>query len=794
MNSKTQHYIKSAWNNFRHNKWYISLMVFSLAIGMFCFIIASIYVDFEYTRNSNHKDSDRVYRLMVEMVEDGRHTYLPSSFASEIGEMHPEIESVSLLDIVSGGELYLTVNEEDYIKERSCYYADEGFFDVFTFPLKFGSQANAFSEINNVVISSNLSEILFKDENPIGKSINIHKKGVFQVSGVIDNVPAKSLLNPGIVFTREQLYKDNPRRKDSWVNFTHVKVMNGVNQDEFEANLFKTYKSLFPKGKFAGVFSESLNDTYWGRSHYDYAGGAQNSSFIGANKTLINTVGYFALGIMLCAIIGYLSLSLGLALKRSKEIGVRKVNGANRKDIQKQLLSESIFYTFWALLLTIVGIELTGEYFTELFGVPISIDYSKFGLLIELIVFTLITGILAGLYPAFVISKLNPVKILTGYNSPQSAGFGLKRVLLITQLIVTIILVFGTVVQIEQVKKMLSFDFGYNKESLLAFQIERDTKTQENYNAILNEIQSLEGVKRTSGGPFPYTMNGYRGLKYDNGDTLIQDDVALVLVANNYFDLMEIDIVEGDSFTESNVSSINSTCVINEALAKQLGGNIVGQIINFGDVNRTIVGVAKNYTDWGLSSPDADPRVFVVSEKNSFHSILIKHDGEHTAQLIRNLEAVWRSHERVISPKVINLETERDWTIDKEEKATMLTGFLSAMVFLLALLNLLGYSVMYSGSKLKNICIRKILGAKSSALFFHLIKPFFTSLGISLIVAIPIAYWLMGQYLNDYAVRVDLNPSQAILVSLVMFLAILLVVGFQFSKTSRVNPVEKLKK
>lgn len=793
MNSNTQHYIKSAWKNFIHNKWYISLMVFSLAIGMFCFIIASVYIDFEYTRNSNHKDADRVYRVMVEMVEDGRHTYLPYSFASEIGVLHPEIESVSLLDIVPDGELYLTTNEEDYIKEKSCYYADEGLFDVFTFPLKFGSQANAFSEINNVVISANLSEILFKDENPIGKSINVHKKGTFQVSGVFEDVPSKSLLNPGIVFTREQMYKDDPRRKDSWVNFTHVKVMNGVDQYELEENLFRTYKNLFPEGKFVGVFSENLNDTYWGYSYADYAGGAQNSSFIGANKALINTVGYVALGILLCAIVGYLSLSLGLSLKRSKEIGVRKVNGANRKDIQQQLLSESIFYAFMALLTTIVSLELTGDYFTKLFGVPIGIDYSKFDLLIELFVFTLITGILAGLYPAFVISKLNPVKILTGYNGPQSAGFGLKRVLLIIQLVVTIILVFGTVVQIEQVKKMRGFDFGYNKESLLAFQIERDTKIQENYTAILNEIQSLEGVKRTSGGPFPYTMNGYRSLKYDKGDTLIQDDVALVLVANNYFDLMDIDIVEGNSFTESNVPSIYSTCVINEALAKQLGDNIVGQVINFGDVNRTIIGVAKDYTDWGLSSPDADPRVFVVSEKNSFHSILIKHDGEHIAQLIRNLEAVWRSHERVISPEVINLETKKDWTVDREEKATTLTGFLSTMVLVLSLLNLLGYSVMYAGSKLKNISIRRILGAESLELFLHLVKPFFTSLGVSLTIALPIAYWLMNQYLNDYAVRIDLNPFQAAFVSSIMFLAVLLVVGFQLLKTSRVNPIEKLK-
>ena len=767
-------------------------MMFSLAIGMFSFVVASIYVSFEYNRNSNHKDADRVFRLMVEMEENGRHTYLPFSFASEIAERHSEIEAVSLMDGVRN-DLYLSINKQDYIIESSAYYADAGFFDVFTFPLKYGNEETALNDLNKIVISLSLSDKLFKGESPIGKIIYIHEKGDFFVSGVFDDVSPQSLLKPGVLFSHELLFAEQPERKRAWTNFTHVKAMPGVTQEELQASLFETYRSLFPEGEFKGIYSEKLMDAYWGHSYYDYADGVQHPSFSGADKSMINSIGYIALGIMVCAVIGYLSLSLGLSLKRSKEIGVRKVNGAGRYDIQKQLLMESIFYSFLALLITVVALEVTSDSLTQLFGVPIGIEYSQYGLLFKLTLFTLITGIISGIYPALVISKLNPVKILSGYSSPQGSGFALKRVLLVVQLVVTVVLVFGTLVQVQQVNKMLDFDFGYNKQSLFAFQIDRDSKISANYTAVLNEIRSLDGVLETSGGPFPFTINGYWNLKYDNGDTLIEDQVGLVYVAMNYFDLMQIPLVEGNDFTSPEVSSSTNSCIINEALARQLGGNVVGQIINYGNVNRTIIGVSKDYTDWGISSPDADPRVFVASNKNSFHSILVKHDGQHINEIESGMEGIWRSYENVLAPEITNLETEVDYSTAGVKRSAKLYGFLSTMVLILSMMNLFGYSVMYAGSKLKSISIRRVLGAETIELFTRLFKPFFISLIISLLIALPIAYWLMEQFLRDYAVRMSLGAVEGIVVGVVMTVLVLFVVGFQLLRVSNVNPIVVLK-
>ncbi len=790
MSLKASHYLRSAWVNFKSKKWYISLMICSLAIGMFCFIISSIYIDFEYNRNAHHQNADQVYRVMLNMQEEGRNTYLPNPFASELANRHAEVEAVSLLD-GTRKDLYLTVNDEDYITEESGYYADAAFFELFTFPLAFGNPNTALEDAKAIIISDRLAKVLFQNEMPIGKEVKIHNKGVFQVTGVLEKVPSKSLMKPEIIFSRELLYREQPRRKTGSVIFTHVKVTEGTRMEDLEESMFSTFKSLYPDvDRFTGIFTERIDEAYWGTSHYDYSAGAQFSSFFGADKRMINVVGYTTLGIMICAILGFLSLSLGLALKRAKEIGVRKVNGAGRRDIQVQLLSESVVYAYIALLFTVIALEVAGSYFSALFGVPIGISYTNSSLLIQLFAFTTILGLLSGFYPAIVISRLNPVKVLLGFNSQQGSGFFLNRLLLTVQLIATIILLFGTLVQTKQVQKFSNFDFGYNKENLIAFTFERQANHRDHMVSIMDEINSMEGVIEVSGGPFPYTFNGYYDFRYDNGDTLIEDRFALVKVQSNYFSLLDISILEGDDF--SNTAANSSDFIINKTLANRMGENPVGQLVNFAGRTGRILGVAEDYTDWGLSQPDADPRVFEVNNAE-VHSLLIKHDGQRTSALIDELEGQWRAYESVLNPSITNLSTEVDEMLADVQKSTVFSGFLTAMILVLALMNLVGYAVMYGNSKVRNISIRRILGAETRELFFRLTKPFFTALGLSLIIALPLAYWFMEGYLTDYTVRINLTWTDGLLVSLFMLCSILLVVGFQMLNLSRLNPVETLK-
>lgn len=788
---KTRHYLKSAFANLKRNKWYTALMVLSLSAGMFCFVVASIYLNFEFNRNSNHKFSDSVYRIMLRVKDSNRNTYLPVKFSTVLANLHPEIESVNLLD--RGNDVYVSANSEDYILEESVYYSDSQFFDVFTFPLKYGNEETALDGVKKVVISDKLSTLLFKDSNPIGEELIIHDKGTFLVSGVMDKVPTNSLLYPGIVFTRAQFFIDEPEVSEVWTTFTHIKVPVGMDQEEMEATLYKSYQGLTTDDRVDGVFSEKLSDAYWGTSFYDYSGGLQYSSITGANKQMIKTIGYVSFGVLVCAFIGYLSLSLGLSLKRAKEIGVRKVNGAERRDIKIQLLSESIFYALLSLLITTIALELTSSYFSNLFQVPMDVGFSQPLVLILLIGFSILTGALAGVYPAFVVSKINPIKVLSGYNSPLGSGFRLKQYLLVGQFVVTIILVFGVYVQRQQVRKMLSFDFGYNKQRVLTFST-HNNNIRQNFSAVLEEIKQINGIESISGGPFPFTINGYSEFMLDKGDTLLKDEVGRVIVDNNFFEIMEIPIVSGQSFMGmTSEIALSQACIINESMATLLGDSPLGLTITYANEPRTIIGIAKNYTDWGLSQPEADPRIFLPTDKANYHSVLLKYEGTKSADIIPQLEAIWRNYERVIVPDVRDLEAKKDYSTADLIQITTLFSFLAGVVLLLSFLNLLGVSLIFASSKIRNISIRRILGAQTIELFFRLSKPFVIALSISLFVALPISYWLMKSYLNNFAVRINLDLSQGIVISCGMLLALFMVIGYQTLRFSKVDPVDILK-
>jgi len=783
----TRHYLKSAINSFKRNKWYTLLMVVSLSAGMFCFVLTSIYINYEFSRNTNHEHADKVYRVMLRFGETGRNIYLPLDFAERLSELNPNIMSVSTLD--RGKDEYLSADGEFFVKEEDVFYAGPEFFEVLTFPLKYGNKTEALVGPKNIVISNKLAELIFPGLNPVGMELTVHEKSVFQISGVLAPVSPLSVMNPGLIFTRAQRFKERPRTENTWTLLTHIKLKKDIDQKVLEANLYAKYKQLFTNERVTGVFTENLKDGYWGGSHYDY--GAQYSSLMGIDRQMVKIVGYVSFGVLICAFIGYLSLSLSLSLRRVKEIGVRKVNGAGRSDIRSQLMAESICYALLSLLATIVALELSENYFSNLFQVPIVLELTKPTIILSLVGFAVFTGIITGIYPALVVSKLNPVTILSGFSSPLGSGFKLKRLLLITQLSVTIVLIFCVLTLKQQVGKMQKFDFGYQKENMVSFGMD-NKNIKQNYLLIREDLKRIKGVQEISGGPFPFSVHGYRKMRYMSGDSLIEEQIGLVMATSNFFKAMNIPIVKGEGFDGYIDVPLNQSCIVNEAFVSFVGGNVLGTTIDYLNERRTVIGVAKNYTDWGVRQPKADPRIFLPTKDPKFHSLLIKLNGEKKAEARVQIEAIWRKYESIMEPKIRALDFE-EGSITNISKISELFSFLAVVVLILSLMNLFGFSVMFAGSKLKTIGIRRILGAETLELFRRLSIPFLISLSISLSVALPVAYFIMRNYLREFAVRTELNIFQGISVTVLMFLLLFLVTGFQLLRFSRVNPVDVLK-
>lgn len=783
-----KHYVKSALTNFRRNRWYTSLMVFSLAAGMFCFVLAQLYVNYEFSRNDNHEYAERIYQIKLRLGENGRNINPPLKYVEQLKSLFPNIEAVSMLD--RGKNEYITADNASFVKEETPFYANSDFFEVFTFPLKYGNKKEALKNEKNVVISERLADVLFPGIDPVGLDIMINEKGTFQIGGVLKSVSNLSVMNPSVLFTRAQRHKERPPSISTTVLLTHIKLKNNQPQDQLEESLYAAFKDIVVDDRISGIYTENLLDEYWGGTHFNY--GTDYYSTLGMDKVMINAMSYIGIAVLLCAFVGYLSLYLSISVQRSKEIGIRKVNGAVRSDIRIQILSESVFYAFLALVITIVSLELSSSYFSNIFQVPIAFDMLKPYSLIWLLIFTFITGFSAGLYPAFVVAKMNPITILSDFNSQLGKGFNLKRSLLVLQLVISGILVFSVLTLQMHIKEMNRFDIGYQTKDLIAFEVEAKN-IRKNFSEVKSAISQTPGVFQVSGGPFPYNMNGYEDVTYAKGDTVMSQSAALAYVAGNFFELMNIELKSGLGFEQLPYASFEQVCIVNEAFTDAFGTDVLGESVRIDGKLNQIIGVSKDYSMWGLSNPIAIPQIFVPVTEPKYNSLIVKVDPIQRKDVLSALEDIWRTHEIILQPEITFLDELESESLNDQSKIKSLISFLASIVLILSLMNLFGISLMYARSKLKNISIRRILGAETFELFIRLVLPFVYTLLLSLAISIPISYWLMERYLSDFAVRVELDFIQGLVLVVIMLVVLLAVTGIQMIRTSKVDPVLILK-
>ncbi|TCL13912.1 FtsX-like permease family protein [Roseivirga ehrenbergii] len=781
-----RNYIKSAFTNLKRNTGYTLLMIFSLALGMYCFVMAGLYVRYEYSRNLNHANADRVYRVMLDY--ERYHQYISADMVAEMPNVSPDIEAVNVINSYNG-EVYLSKDDQSFIRQAKAFYTDANVFDVFSFPLKYGNPENALEGTGKIVISSFLSERLFPNENPIGMEVLVHEKGAFLISGVLEEVSELSILNPGIFFSMDQFVADTKASGDTDALLTHILLKEGADINRFKVSLLRTAQTMVSTEGLKGIYTEKLADAYWGNSHYDY--GAQFYSLFGASKKMIKTILYVSIGVLLCAFLGYVAIALSLSLKRAKEVGVRKVNGANVSTIRIQFLVESVVYAAVSLLLTVVALEVSGKWVSDLLQVPIGLQMDQPEVIVFLIAFTLFTGLIAGLYPAFIVSKLNPVKVLSGFSSPTGSGFVMKRVLLTAQFVITICLVFGVYVLKLQVSEMAQFDNGYTTENILSFD-NTNPEMKKNSTVLLESLRSVSGVVEVAKGPFPLNFNGFSKVKIQMGDSLIQDNPSRIFVSENFFETMGIKLLEGGSF--NGVSDENS-CLINESFAAQHGlASPLGMTLSVDGKPRTVIGVVSNYADWGVSNPTPMSHVFLPAVDSKFHSYLLKISDNNQASVMAQLETVWKTFDPVKDSRIYALSDRVQGSVQKVSKISTLFSILAGVVLLLSFMNLFGMAIMFANSKMKAVSIRKILGASVPELLGRLSLPFLYSLIIALLIALPIGYYLMEQYLQDYAVRISLNAGQGLIAGVFMIVLLFVVIGFKMLQFSKTNPVEVLRK
>ena len=811
-----KNYFKVGLRNLLKYKTFSFINVIGLAISMAVgLLILQLLLD-QTQYDQFHTKKDRIYRILSKQEKSlTPNAKCPQPIAQELAANYPIVaKTVRLIPNVGGDAINL---EQDRNIELRGFFADSEFFEVFDFELEKGSKHTALQEPNSMIITSEKAYALFKDANPIGKTIEFSDRGLdhldfslgvedatipqdwgtFVISGVIDLNRYKSHINFDVLTsssTIPRLIEEGFKSdfSDNWRNYSNC----------------YTYVLLNESGtgqKLSAAIDEIVNDKYAEIEELsEFSLPIQNltditpGEFLGAPLTLrLPIQAYYVLGfltfiILFSACLNYTNLSVARALTRAKEIGIRKVNGASRTNLVFQFLIESLLVAFLALivanvLLLFLKLALNGLWVSQLLTFSVRPNLIVY---IFFLVFAVIIGLSAGLYPAFFLSKFSPMETLKKLNPGRSRKMGLRQLLNITQFVFSLILIITTIVISRQFNHYRDFDYKFSTDNIINIPIQGN-----DYKLLMSEFKSVAGVQQASACEMIPSLPNIRTTMVKKMDS--DEGISSVYhsVDANFLGNMELKLVAGRNFIPSSAES--KEIVIDETMVQILGyqsaTEAIGQNLKVrGDKVLEVVGVIENF-EFKTPVDDGNGPVVFWNDPELFNYINVRVSSANWVSVIHSLEEKWKSLDNLHPFKfhVFNdqLLQSNLWLSD----LASIVGFISAMAIVISCLGLLGMAVYTSERRQKEIGIRKVLGAGIQNLTFLLSWSFIKMLLISILIAAPISYFFNSLWLESLPNRVEFGAGTILIGSLILLAIGMASISSQLISVSKRNPVKSLR-
>ncbi len=782
------HYFKIFVRTTWRSKGYSLINISGLAMGLACSIFTLLWIADEFAYDNFHENKDQVFVFRVNWTyPEGKFTYQSTSgrLAEGVKEFPEVVESAR--STFRDKALFQANNQSNF---EEGVYADASLFKIFTLQLIEGDKGNPLPDISSVVISEKLANKYFGQISAIGKLIKVDGKTDVKVSGVMKDLPAQSSLQFQYVLPYK-MYANNDRYNDEWGAWTggetFVKLRAETNQQDLESKISKqiTHPKIWPRwGDNVELTLLPFKDRHL-RS--DYENGKQS----GGRIEYIKIFGLVAGFILLIACINFMNLTTARSLSRAKEIGVRKVVGAIRHSVMNQFLSESILFSILSLVVALGLVYLLLPYFNGLTEKQIVIDYTNPVLIAGLIGITLLAGVTAGSYPAFFLSSLRAIQVLKERFSGGS-GTNVRRMLVVFQFSLSVILIVCALVVYQQIEYMRLKNLGFDKENTLY--IKASDGLNKKYEAFKQEVSNHPGVRSISRGseePMNIQQNLEMGDDGWRGKTK-EDVVAFqwLFCDEVFLDAFKFEFAEGRNFSEQ-FPADSSNFIINEEAARRMRfKNPLGEIVKI-DRKGEVIGVIKDFNGSGLNQP-IQPVIISMRPKRS-NQIFIHYEAGKIREAMSQIQSVYKKLEPDFPMEYAFL----DDTFDTQYKNEILIGKLSSCFMVIAVfiscLGLFGLSSFTAARRIKEIGIRKVLGATVSQLIALLCRDFVVLVMIALVIGFPIAWYLGDQFLSGYAFRTDLNISIFVITGISLLLIALLTVSYQSARAAMSNPVKNLR-
>ncbi len=776
-----KNYITIAIRNILRQKGYSFINIFGLAVGLASVILILLWVKFEFSYDHPHKNLDRIYRLgQTQFYTSGPlNTFsMPGPLSAAVKENFPEIEDAFRF---SYSGMILRYEEKKFSEE--IVYADKELFSVLTVDFIAGDPNAIFDDYFSVVISEKIAKKYFGSGDAIGKVLKFSSNKNFKVSGVYKDIPLNTSLRFDVCIPFEHLEKDRDTKLEyGWNSFgTYVLLKEGVAFEDANSKL----QHFYP---VASERPESTVELWlWPLTKihlYRYSGGG-----------MINTIYMFILIasiILIIACINFMNLATARSVKRSKEIGLRKVMGANRKHVVNQFIGESIFTSFLSLFVAILLVSLILPSFNLFTEKELVFSFADPIIVGGLLALTLFTGLIAGSYPALYLSSFKPIVVLKGFVSKGKSGAMFRKVLVVFQFTLSIVLIIGTIIIFKQLSFIQDRDIGLQNDNVIFIKMKGGVNEKfEVLKPILLTNPKIEYVSRTSSLPFMVGSNtgsiSWDG-KAEEEDILI----GFSSVDYDFEKTMGMNMAEGRYFSDE-YGTDSSTVVINENAAKVMGlENPVGSWLSWGEGSRfTIIGVVKDYNFEHMSQEISPLAIFKAPEYCQF--ILIKLNKSDVKATIASIEEKWDEVFPNYPFAYTFMEERYREMYTREEKTGELFKYFAFLAIFISSLGLFGLTSYLAEQKTKEIGIRKVLGSSVSGIVKIMSKEFIRLIIIANIIAWPLTWFLGSKMLDMYAYRTKMSIFIFIGATVISFLIAFLTISYQSIKAGRSNPIDALR-
>jgi ABC-type antimicrobial peptide transport system permease subunit len=780
-----KNYFKTTLRNFQRHIGYTAINIAGLAVGMATSIFLFLWINDELSYDAFHKNKDTLYQMLhhAKYTDGTIETFTSTSapFAEVVRAEIPEVEYAVRADWGSS----LLFNYEDVSFLEYGYYTDKGFLNMFSYNIIEGNAANPVPDINSIAISKKLADKYFPKQNAIGKIFKVDRKYDMKVTAVFEDVPLNSSMRFDFILDFERYAQEREWMKN-WGNSTNqtfIKLHASASPETVNEKLAK----LFAKnceGCFITPFLHAYKDL---RLFGNYKNGKQD----GGRIEYVRAFSVVAIFILLIACINFMNLATARSATRSREVGVRKVIGAQRSSLVIQFIGEAVLISFISLLLAITFVELGLPFFNMITEKNITLHLSDPIILTGLLSITILTGVLAGSYPAFVLSSFQPISVLKGNKVSLLSGAGLRKSLVVFQFAISAVLISGSIMVNEQIQYIRNKNLGFDRKNIITSSLWGSIgKNIEAYKIEAMRHPGVISISTAQHNPFD-VQNSTTDPIWPGKQKGEEKSFRVITSDADFIPTLGMKLITGRNFSGQSKAD-TSNYIINEAAAKAMGlKDPVGTPLEMWFGKGQIIGVVKDFHNQNFRDA-IEPLIFTYYPDNSWR-IFIRLDSKNIEQSLAHLEKVHKKFEDVFPFDYSFLDKQFEDQYRAENTTGRLSIFFMVIAIFISCLGLFGLASFTAERRTKEIGVRKVLGASIPNLITLLCADFTKLIIVSLCVGIPIAYYLTTIFLDQYIFHTELNGWVFVITGLAILTIALITVIYQSAKAAWVNPVNSLR-